>query len=142
MKSYVTPVFVPVLHPPRKLNNFFDLASIRGKKSGKDNRIDTSDSNVAAVANGKPTEDDVLRFSSLAISPEKKETTVTGAGTTVSAVSTTESDNVLTVGSMPVKVNRFGESSGFLTVGTILLDPKALKEKEASASAETMTKKG
>nr|GEU61801.1 YTH domain-containing family protein 2-like isoform X1 [Tanacetum cinerariifolium] len=142
MKSFVTPVFVPVLHPPRKLNNFFDLASSGDEKSGKDNHINTSDSNVATVANGKPTEDDVLRFSSLAISPEKKETTVTGAGTTVSAVSTTtESDNVLTVGSMPVKVNGFAESSGFLTVGTIPLDPKALKVKEASASAEIGTKK-
>lgn len=142
MKSYVTPVFVPVLHPPRKLNNFFDLASSGDEKSGKDNNIDTSDSNVSNVANGKPTEDDVLRFSSLAISPEQKETTVTGGGTSVSAVSTTDSDNVLTVGSMPVKVNGFAESSGFLTVGTIPLDPKALKVKEASVSAEIGTKKG
>ncbi|PWA76830.1 YTH domain-containing protein [Artemisia annua] len=142
MKSYVTPVFVPVLHPPRKLNNFFDLASSGDEKSGKDNKIDTSDSNVSTVANGKPTEDDVLRFSSLAISPEQKETMVTGGGTSVSAVSPTDSDNVLTVGSMPVKVNGFAESSGFLTVGTIPLDPKALKVKEASGSAEIGTKKG
>ena len=119
MESYVTPVIVPVLHPPRKLNNFFDLASSGNEKSGKDNNIDTSDSNVSNV--------DVLRFSSLAISPEQKETTVTCGGTSVSAVSTTDSDNVLMVGSMPVKVNRFAESSGFLTVGTIPLDPKALK---------------
>ncbi|PWA91642.1 hypothetical protein CTI12_AA088980 [Artemisia annua] len=95
----------------------------------QDNNIDTSDSNVSNVANGKPTED-VLRFSSIAISPKQKETTVTGGGTSVSAVSTTDSDNVLMVGSMPVKVNGFAESSGFLTVGTFPLDPKALKARK------------
>eukprot|EP00268_Persea_americana_P045665 TRINITY_DN46677_c0_g1_i3.p1 TRINITY_DN46677_c0_g1~~TRINITY_DN46677_c0_g1_i3.p1 ORF type:complete len:731 (-),score=141.80 TRINITY_DN46677_c0_g1_i3:410-2602(-) len=39
--------------------------------------------------------------------------------------------DVVTVGSMPVKVNGFGESSsGILTVGTIPIDPKALKLKK------------
>ncbi|PWA63871.1 YTH domain-containing protein [Artemisia annua] len=140
MRSSVTRKrkIVAFLHPPHKLNNFFDVASSGDEKSGKDNHIDTSDSNVSTFANGKPTEDDVLRFSSLAISPGQKETTVTGGATSVSAVSITDSDNVLTVGSMPVKPkhNGFAESSGFLTVGTIPLDPKALKVKEASASAE------
>ncbi|KVH96417.1 uncharacterized protein LOC112527728 isoform X1 [Cynara cardunculus var. scolymus] len=136
MKSYGTPVFVPVLHPPRKLNNFFGLASSGDSKD--DNDINTcSDGKVAVasekqnmfnvennedrrqvVVDGKPTEednDDVLRFRSLAISPERIEP------------KPVESSNVLTVGSMPVKVNGFDESCGFLTVGTIPLDPKALK---------------
>ncbi|PWA61426.1 YTH domain-containing family protein [Artemisia annua] len=129
------PVTNPVILKRLNIKKVYSLKW--DEKSGKDNHIDTSDSNVSTFANGKPTEDDVICFSSLAISPAQKENKVTGA-TSVSAVSTTDSDNVLTVGSMPVnpKHNGFAESSGFLTVGTIPLDPKALKVKEASASAE------
>ncbi|KAG6764026.1 hypothetical protein POTOM_031479 [Populus tomentosa] len=38
-----------------------------------------------------------------------------------------KSADIVTVGSMPVKVNRIAGSSGYLTVGTIPLDPKSLK---------------
>lgn len=106
IKSYGTPVFVPVLHPPRKLNNnnFYDEKS----------DLNTSTSNQQKVAvDGTPTENVVLHFNSLDINSEAIDT---------------DSD-VLTVGSMPVKVNGYGQSSGFLTVGTIPLDPKALEVK-------------
>lgn len=154
IKSYGTPVFVPVLHPPRKLNNFFGLASSGDEIPSKNNDTDTSNSNVSNVANnenrqavdGKPTEDDVLRFRSLAISPERIETKslesdFTGGGTATTSVST-EPGSVLTVGSMPVKVNGFGESSGFVTVGTIPLDPKALKVHEGGGVSTDLTRLG
>ncbi|KAI3505981.1 hypothetical protein L1887_28334 [Cichorium endivia] len=114
IKSYGTPVFVPVLHPPRKLNNNNNNFNYLGtnEEEEKSDIINTS-SNEAV--DGKPTEDDVLRFSSIAIN----DTNVGGGG------------GVLTVGSMPVKVNGYGQSSGFLTVGSIPLDPKALKVKES-----------
>lgn len=150
IKSYVTPVYAPTLHPPRKLNGFFDLPSSGDERSGQNTNIDATHSSVSSVAgnfhrqvvDGKPKEDDVLRIQSLALtSPERTESkrlenTVAGGGTSVSAVST-ESSNVLTVGSMPVKVNGLGELSSFLTVGTIPLDPKALKVKEVGASTDS-----
>ncbi|KAI3687043.1 hypothetical protein L1987_80733 [Smallanthus sonchifolius] len=148
IRSFGTPVFVPVLHPPRKLTNFYGLAS--DEKSGKENDIITSDSNNIAndddddrqSVDGKSNYN-ILSFKSLSISPEQVKTKPleSGGGASVSAVST-ESVNVLTVGSMPVKVNGFGDSSGFLTVGSIPLDPKALKVKEGGVSTKVGTNKG
>ncbi|KAK9080087.1 hypothetical protein SSX86_001762 [Deinandra increscens subsp. villosa] len=140
IKSFGTPVFVPVLHPPRKLTNFYGLAS--EERSGTENDINTSDGNSIAnreLVDGKP-KDDFLRISSLSIASteqqvETKPLEGKGTGTSLS----TEAGNILTVGSMPVKVNGFGESSGFLTVGTIPLDPRALKVKEGGVPG---TKKG
>lgn len=140
IKSYGTPVFVPVLHPPRRLNNFLGLAPIADEESGRGNDINTSQSNVPSVKvdDGKPTENDILRFRSLAITPDQTGTTVAGVGGgTAASTVPAEPVDVLTVGSMPVKVNGFGESSGFLTVGTIPLDPKALKVKEACISKDS-----
>ncbi|XP_071701967.1 uncharacterized protein [Rutidosis leptorrhynchoides] len=151
IKSCVTPVYTPALHPPRKLNGFSDLTSSKDDNSGQNNDIDPSHSNVPSVAgtdhtqlvDEKPTEDDVLRLRSLAISsPDQTETKPVENTVSASAVSS----DVLTVGSMPIKVNGFGESSsGFITVGTIPLDPKALKVKEVvvpTDSTKATAKKG
>ncbi|KAI7744947.1 hypothetical protein M8C21_027068 [Ambrosia artemisiifolia] len=162
VKSFGTPVFVPVLHPPRKLTNFYSIAS--DEKSVKENDTTTSDSNNTAnndhkqLVDGK-LNDNISRLKSLSISSEQSETKpVEGGGgasvsatkpvesvdsASVSAVST-EPVGVVTVGSMPVKVSGFGESSGFLTVGTIPLDPKALQVKEGGGGVSTKmgTKKG
>ncbi|XP_071693138.1 uncharacterized protein [Rutidosis leptorrhynchoides] len=147
IRSYVTPVYTPILNPPRMFNGSLGLASNGDEKSGQNN-IKPSTSVVTSVAvndnikvvDGKPTENDVLRFRSLSItSPEQTETKlVEDCGTSVSAVCTTETSNVLTVGSMPVEVNGFNESSSYLTVGTIPLDPKALKVKETGASKQIL----
>ncbi|XP_023765730.1 YTH domain-containing protein ECT4 isoform X1 [Lactuca sativa] len=129
IKSYGTPVFVPVLQPPRKLtnnnnnnnsNNFYDLASTTTTTTHdiiKNTSASTNhqDRQQQVVVEDK---DDVLHFQSLSINQKEED----GDG------------GVLTVGSMPVKVNGYGQSSGFLTVGTIPLDPKALmKVKEGEA---------
>ncbi|KAL8216317.1 hypothetical protein R6Q57_023154 [Mikania cordata] len=132
IKSFGTPVFVPVLHPPRKLTSFYGLAS--EDKSGKENDINTSDRNNIEqneLIDGKP-KDDILRISSLALASEQQ-----GTSGGVSA----EVGNVLTVGSIPVKVKGFAESSGFLTVGSIPLDPRALKV-EGVVPTKSGTKKG
>ncbi|KAM0007771.1 putative YTH domain-containing protein [Helianthus debilis subsp. tardiflorus] len=146
VKSFGTPVFVPVLHPPRKLTNFYSSAS--DEKSGKENDINTSDSNSVANNDNRQladekSNDNISRFKSLSISSEQVETkpVESGGGASVSAVSA-EPVNIVTVGSMPVKVNGFGESSGFLTVGTIPLDPKALQVKEGGVSTKMGSKKG
>jgi len=76
----------------------------------KDSRQDTAD---ADDDNGP-----VLKIGSLDINP-------TGVESKFSPNAATA--DIVTVGSMPVKVNRIAESSGYLTVGTIPLDPKSLK---------------
>lgn len=149
VKSFGTPVFVPVLHPPRKLTNYYGYGS--DEKSEKENDINTSDSNNTAKNDDRKSSvegklnDNILQLKSLSISSEQVETKPVesgGGGTSVSAVSS-EPISVLTVGSMPVKVNGYGESSGILTVGTIPLDTKAFQVKEGSVSSTKMgVKKG
>ncbi|XP_076931621.1 uncharacterized protein LOC143596837 isoform X2 [Bidens hawaiensis] len=144
VKSFGTPVFVPVLHPPRKLTNYYGYGS--DEKSEKENDINTSDSNKdrKSSVDGK-LNDNILQLKSLSICSEQVETKPVesgGGGTSVSAVSS-EPISVLTVGSMPVKVNGYGESSGILTVGTIPLDTKAFQVKEGGVSSTKMgVKKG
>lgn len=131
MKSFGTPVFVPVLHPPRKLT-MYGLAP--DEESGKENDINTSESksnNDERQSVVGKSKDNILRLKSLSISPEQVES---------KPLETNRGEHVLTVGSMPVKVNGFGESSGVLTVGTIPLDPKALKVKVKEG--DSTTKKG
>ncbi|CAI9292017.1 unnamed protein product [Lactuca saligna] len=134
IKSYGTPVFVPVLHPPRKLtnnnnsNNFFDLASTTTTTTHDIIKKNTStstnqDRQQEVVVEDK---DDVLHFQSLSIN-QKEEDEDGGGG-------------VLTVGSMPVKVNGYGQSSGFLTVGTIPLDPKALMKVKEGEGGDSKKK--
>ena len=60
-----------------------------------------------------------LKIGSLSINLKEAEAKPIG-------IANTESVDVVTVGSVPIKVNGFAES-GFLTVGTIPLDPRALQ---------------
>ena len=82
--------------------------SSRDKDSGQDT-VDADDDN-------RP----VLKIGSLDINPTQVESKLSPNAANKSA-------DIVTVGSMPVKVNRIAESSGYLTVGTIPLDPKSLK---------------
>ncbi|XP_061986244.1 YTH domain-containing protein ECT4-like isoform X1 [Populus nigra] len=84
----------------------------------KDSRQDTAD---ADDDNGP-----VLKIGSLDINP-------TGVESKFSPNAAIKSADIVTVGSMPVKVNRIAESSGYLTVGTIPLDPKSLKVDKGGA---------
>ncbi|GFZ11588.1 evolutionarily conserved C-terminal region 3 [Actinidia rufa] len=61
-----------------------------------------------------------LKIGSLAINPEQSEC--------ITLV------DVVTVGSMPVRVDGYAKSSGLLTVGTISVDPKSLHPDEAGVT--------
>ncbi|WCJ23228.1 evolutionarily conserved C-terminal region 7 [Euphorbia peplus] len=77
----------------------------------------------------------VLKIGSLSINPKQDEHEPPRGNP-----SSTDHADVVTVGSMPVKVNGFGESSPFLRVGSIQIDPRALQgDKGGGASAKTRT---
>lgn len=80
-----------------------------------------------------------LNFGSLTINPKEAESKpVNRAATEGAAVAAPV--EIVTVGSMPIKVNgsASAESSGFLTIGSISLDPGAMKLKKGG-SAESGT---
>ncbi|KAG6759838.1 hypothetical protein POTOM_036331 [Populus tomentosa] len=90
----------------------------------------SSDSDVTISSTGKDSGQvtvdadgdigSVLKIGSLDINPKRTE-----SNSLLSAAN--KSADIVTVGSMPVKVNGMTESSGFLTVGTISLDPRSVQ---------------
>ncbi|KAL0414867.1 UNVERIFIED_CONTAM: YTH domain-containing protein ECT2 [Sesamum radiatum] len=156
-KSYENPYLVPLLDPPRKLQSPHDSPSIgdvNGTEGDTNltivnrNKVPAGDESDGSMKNhsaptGRVSLDfngddltsvggscqvsadvvanvvDELKISSLTIEPEL------GCGA-VSNTTNGELVNVVTIGSMPVKVMGTA-SSGFLTVGTIPLDPRALQ---------------
>lgn len=78
------------------------------------------------LAHEMPNAVDELKISGLSIDSDEAGSGRTFAATTTASSKTnSEMGNVVTIGSMPVKV-KDSESSGFLTVGTIPLDPRTL----------------
>lgn len=72
-----------------------------------------------------------LKIGSLSIHPKQIEgnSTMPTSSLGTSMVKTTPSpSNVVTVGSVPIKVDAVNRTSGMLTIGTIPLDPKALQQ--------------
>ncbi|XP_059280852.1 YTH domain-containing protein ECT3 isoform X2 [Lycium ferocissimum] len=149
VRSYENPFFVPVLDPPRKLNSIFDFPSSEGETiskhndsehtencvvpaeldfiDSKTNKKNASDGDKFMVDEDRNTES-ALRIASLTINPKDvKSQTPEAECTTAVTLASAESVDVVTVGSMPIKVNGFAESSGFISIGTIPLDPRALQ---------------
>lgn len=95
-------------------------------------------------------ESGLLKIGSLSINPKKAGISAADSvgsnlpapSPGVEAVNASKLLDIVTVGSMPVKVNGFAKSVGSLTVGTIPLDPGALKVNEASLSAKGGYRKG
>ncbi|KAL2470226.1 YTH domain-containing protein [Abeliophyllum distichum] len=87
------------------------------------NNSTTAYENAQVLADGKANIGDELKIGSLSIKSKGYESERALPATAVN----TESVDVVTVGSMPVKVNSSAESTYFLTVGTIPLDPRALR---------------
>lgn len=162
MRSYKNPFLVPVLDPPRKLNSIFDFPSREGEtiskhndseqseicavpaeldlKDSKTNRGNASDGDKFVV-DGDPNTGSVLRIASLAINPKDLKSQPPEAEcSTAITLASGESVDVVTVGSMPVNVNGFAESSGFISIGTIPLDPRALQRDKASGSGKIVLK--
>ncbi|XP_059455425.1 YTH domain-containing protein ECT4-like [Corylus avellana] len=144
VKSFGSPYLVPALDPPRKVNSVVELPSSEDGKTSKPNSgpnssiktgvsapeqvSSNSDVTSTTIGDGNAEQiavelkDDMvstLKIGSLTINPKEAEAKPTG-------IANTESVDVVTVGSVPIKVNGFAES-GFLTVGTIPLDPRALQ---------------
>lgn len=161
-RSYESPFLVPVLDPPRKLNSSFGLPSGESEKISKVSEHQQSGNCLAVlaeldsiyskgnkenanngdnlVAEGDPHVNSVLKIGSLTINPKSSEDQPLGVHSTGNTAASTQSVDVVTVGSMPVKVNGRAESSGFLTIGTIPLDPRAFQRDEASGSGKTVLK--
>nr|GMD80690.1 YTH domain-containing protein ECT4 isoform X1 [Ipomoea batatas] len=82
--------------------------------------------------------DSVLKIGSLTINAKQpKSEPKESVSTTVS----NQSVDVVTVGSMPIKVSAYAEPSGFLTVGSIQLDPRSLRCNESSSSGKSTSRK-
>ncbi|XVE82337.1 hypothetical protein DITRI_Ditri15bG0140200 [Diplodiscus trichospermus] len=143
IKSFESPVLAPALNPANKLN-YAELRLNENEKTTKQNDHDmlkrtvpsssqliSADSditnarmmneNVERIAVEANDDASTLKIGSLTINPKQDESKTSG----VAAMNTDA--EVVTVGSVPVKVNGFTESSGFLTVGSIPLNPKTLQ---------------
>ncbi|CAL5395831.1 unnamed protein product [Camellia sinensis] len=139
IKSYGSSFLIPALDPPRKQNFLVDMPSSADEKTTKPNEPNSLDKTVGSVIEpihiaDKAKHDDVLslKIGSLAINPKQAEPKPLEVPSNVATVVDTKPVDVVTVGSMPVRVNGFANSSGFLTVGTIQFDSKALQIDDAS----------
>ncbi|OVA16703.1 YTH domain [Macleaya cordata] len=146
-KSYDGSLFVPAFVPPTEPNGMVDKRPIlsdipkhnvsnnSGKMATSSKERVPSKPDVTYSSSGKDKvenvvgdENDVtsvLKIGSLTIDPKQS---VAKSSVAAVTVQDTEAVDVVTVGSMSVKVNGFAESSssGVLTVGTIPIVPKAL----------------
>ncbi|KAJ1403036.1 YTH domain [Sesbania bispinosa] len=143
IKSFESPLLVPGLEPPQKLNFVTDIPPVSAvKKSKMDDEFDrlkqtsiastehivnSSDVTTTTSVDGKAEKgtvdrediSSVLRIGSVTITPKQVEAKPSGI-----SVSIEEPIDILTVGSMQVRVNG---SSGFLKVGSIPLDTRAFQ---------------
>ncbi|EYU26196.1 hypothetical protein ABFS82_07G001400 [Erythranthe guttata] len=108
-------------------------SSVTKKHCASTEQVSSSDSSTNKLtsvsesgADGVPKTVDELKMSSLTINAEKTEPECPLPSVAVSSTTKKEQVKVVTIGSMAVKVTG-NESCGFLTVGTIPLDPRALK---------------
>lgn len=147
IRSFESPYFVPALGPPRKLNCVVELppSEVENVSHLSDDPTSSKRSSISAsenassesnVANTNATyenseqialegKDDVstLKIGSLTINSKQADS---NPSATAAGAANTEPFDVVTVGSVPLKINGMTESSGILTVGTIPLDPRAL----------------
>jgi len=157
IRSFKSPVFIPALAPPRKLNIVVDKPPSKYEKNSrlKDDSnslnqmsISNSEQNIhnSDVPNIKSVNEQaekiaveenissILKIGSIAINPMQVAAKQSGNGSR-------EQIDILTVGSVPVKVNGLAGSSGFMKVGSIQLDPKALQPQKGDAAAKSSFQK-
>ncbi|CAA2946269.1 YTH domain-containing family 3-like isoform X1 [Olea europaea subsp. europaea] len=150
IKSYENPYLVPLIDPPRKLNPILNPSPSDDKKvvlhdSSSPNIINKNESDSKEVSRqavsvaGKPDIDVELKTGSLTMNPKDSGCVCLVPNTASKA--NTELIDVVTVGSVPVKVNISTGSSGVLTVGTIPLDPRALQLDEIGYSSKNGSQK-
>lgn len=142
MKKYEHPVLVPVLDPPDKLTSRINFSSKEDDMSYKCNDSNHSDHDTAAsvktagldgdtvnddvvdVADGEASIHDFLKIGTLTITPKQSGSELLGVVT--ATVANSSLSDVVTVGSVPVRIKETAESPGFLTFGTIQVDPTVL----------------
>ena len=148
VRNFETPFSVTALGPPRKVNPVRELPRSKEEKDTKPNdannfekslvpvseqvssNLDVKDRGDKSEKKTLEAEDDAtLKIGSLTIDLKHVELD-SSAG---AATATSKNVDVVTVGSIPVRVNGFAESLGTLTVGTIPLDPRALKLEKGSS---------
>ena len=158
IKSYGNSFLVPAFDPPRKQNFLLDMPYNEDEKTTKHNQLNSLEKTVHGVTEqvsldpnisssrmtkendkhiaNKAKHDDVssLTIGSLTINPKQAETKPLDVPPNVSTVADAKPVDVVTVGSMPVRVNGFGDSSVFFTVGTIPVDPGALQIDEVGGA--------
>ncbi|XP_052207540.1 YTH domain-containing protein ECT4 [Diospyros lotus] len=159
IKSYGNPLLMPALDPPRKQTFLVDMPSTGDER--KINRPDDLNSlgkaddsaskqvsldpdvNSSRVTkeNAKHTADEAksedvssLKIGLLNINANHPEPKSFDTPSNIATVVDAKPVDVVTVGSMPVRVNGYtdAEASGCLTVGSIPLDPKALQIEAAA----------
>ncbi|CAL1412915.1 unnamed protein product [Linum trigynum] len=141
VKRFGTPFLAAALDPNPKLNSRVGIPSTKYEKaavqetqassgtariasiSEPPTRSESSDRAVAEVDNSVVAAT-TLKIGSLNINPRQPQSMASPdpAGTATGS----NAANVVTVGTVPVKVNEYAESSGVLTFGTIPLDSRAL----------------
>lgn len=150
-RNFESPYLVPV--PARKLDPLVELPPSIGEKTKKQSvysimkKTDPSstekafsNTGVANVITGCGTSDKIitnsgddissgLKIGSLSINTKQAEPKPSFSGTTVASSGPA---GIVTVGSVPIKVNG-AESSGFLRVGSIPLDPKVLQREKSGS---------
>ncbi|PSS01556.1 YTH domain-containing family protein [Actinidia chinensis var. chinensis] len=156
IKSYGNSFLIP--DPPRKQNFLLDMPYNKYEKTTKHNQLNSLektvdsvneqvslDPNISSSRMGKENDkqiadkakhDDLssLMIGSLTINPKQAETKSLDVLPNVSTIADAKPIDVVTVGSMPVRVNGFRDSSGFFTVGTIPVDPRALQIDEVGGA--------
>ncbi|MBA0585433.1 hypothetical protein Gorai_016210, partial [Gossypium raimondii] len=156
IKSIENPVLAPAFDPVNKLNRVELLLNEHERSSKQSDpellrtivpssnqpvstdcdrtnarRMNESSGKIAVEAKDDAS---TLKISSLSINPKQDESKIsTDAATKSDAV------EVVNIGSVTVKVNKFTDSPGFLTVGTIPLNPKTPQLDEGGVSAKKGT---
>ncbi|KAJ9154650.1 hypothetical protein P3X46_027968 [Hevea brasiliensis] len=156
-KSFETPFMVTALEPAHKLDCLVELPPKKDEKTMEQNGTNCMKKNEAPATDRVSSNFDVahtsieseiseqvivksgdiasvLKIGSLSINPKQAEPKPSSDVAT--CVSSSDPVDVVAVGSMPVKVNGFTESSGFLRVGSIPLDPRALQREKGDAFAK------
>ncbi|KAM7463191.1 hypothetical protein LguiA_031312 [Lonicera macranthoides] len=148
LKNYGSPFLAPIIDPPRKKNMGLDLTCSKDEKKIELSDLNNSekkavtptelvslDFDVSSLTDSEKNDMHTLKFGSLSINPNGVEPKPLKGATNaanVTSVANSEPVNVVRIGSVPVKVNGFAKSSGFLTVGTIPLDTISLGLEETS----------
>ncbi|XP_061370462.1 YTH domain-containing protein ECT2-like [Gastrolobium bilobum] len=159
IKSFESPLFIPTtFEAPRKFDFAVDVLPGNNEKNSKlkdvsnslkqnsisspeqivsnsDVSVKSVDEKAEKVAVDKDDISSILKIGSVTITPKQAETKQS------IGIGNKESTDVLTVGSMQVKVNGFAESSSILKVGSIPLDARALQPGKGDAAVKSGSKR-